>query len=483
MIRKAWRAVDEILGSARLAIGLLVFVGIWSAIATAVPQGEPTASLVTEWAARNGALESVIGPLGLHQAFAAPVFLAAAVLLGISTAVCSVRRTRSAMARTRVAREAATADAAALRSNHDFVLDARGLAADQLLETAAQALEQLGFRIRRSAQTLNSNSPWWSLWGSAVFHWSLVALMATIGVGALVRAEGSIAIAVGDTKPDQPGSYVSVTSGPWHDWSKTDRAFRVDAFDPAYVADGMDRGAVPTVSVLDASGAAIVTQAVYPNSKLHLGSLSVHAPTCGLAITLAIIDEAGVELTRLVQLVDFSQEAPGGTVPVQPLMLTDGGGQVLLRLYATVPLDQTDAATYGEWIPKNPTAQVHLADGAGVVLADGIVGLGRDLPITNGGLIRLVDVGWYSRLVAVDDPTIPFVYGTMVLALLGLTMSLAGPQRVLVAAAEDSEAGSQLYLRLRLWRNNPATREELEEVLSAALRTPEGPHDTKDEEA
>lgn len=473
MIARVWRAVLKFFGSARLALVLLTFLGLWSAVATAVPQGDATAKSVAEWAAENAAAERVVDALGLHQAFGAPLFLGAAILLAISTLVCSVARTRAAVARSGQLREARGLDAAGVAAASDFsVACAPGMSAEVCAERAADALADLGIKTRRDGAVLRSISPLWAVWGSPVFHWSLLALMLAVALGGLVRAEGTMALAVGDAKPDGPESYVTVDSGPWHQWDSIDRAIRVDAFDPAYEADGMVRGAVPTVSVLDAAGEALVTKAVYANSKLHLGSLSVHAPDCGLVVRLAILDEAGQVVTRPVQFVDFSQEAEGGTVPMQPLALKDRLGNVVLRMIATVPLDTVSEGGYGEWIPDQPSALVRLVDGGGVVLAEGSVSPGTDLAIEGGGVVRLVDIGWYSRLVVVDDPTVPLVYATMLLALLGLTMSLVTPHRLLVVAVVEGEQGPRAHVRVRFWRNNPTTRDELRTVLTAAYGDP-----------
>ncbi|MHB1019869.1 MAG: hypothetical protein ACYC1R_06650, partial [Coriobacteriia bacterium] len=288
------------------------------------------------------------------------------------------------------------------------------------------------------------------------------------------RAEGNMVIPVGQSKPDAPESYLVVETGSWHRWDGAQRFIRVDDFDPAMKKGDLELGAVPTVSVLDADGEVIAHDDVYPNNKLHAGSLSINAPTCGLTATVALTTAAGGALPPVVQLVAFSQEASGGTEPLQPLVASNDAGQVLLRMSTSIPLDPRGDGTYGEWIPREPAAHVVLEDGSGVVLFDGVVRKGERAPLIGGGSVQLLDVGWYAHLAVVDDPSIPVVYAAMLLGMLGLTISLVSRQHLLTAAVIDGEDGSRvLAVSLRLWRNSSTDRAEVERVLTEALSTRE----------
>lgn len=470
MIRKLLKRTERFLGSARLALVLFAFVGVWSMLATMIPQGIATARTVMEWDAARGWLGDVLGFVGLHQAFMAPAFIVASVLLAVSTAVCCWGRTHAALVRSRLLVAGRATGVDALTARHDLSLPIPcEIDEADALNAAREAFGGLGLRMRESGGVLRSVSAPWSVWGSPVFHWSLLLLMLAALSGVLLRSEGLMAIEVGGSRADAPKSYLSLNAGALHDWSRVHRSIRVDAFDPALMKDGIDRGAVPTVSVLDASGTPIVTQQVYPNMKLHAGALSINAPGCGLVVTLAILDSAGTEMTRVTQFVDFSQEASGGTVPQRVMAVRNNQGQIVLKLYATVPLDRAKSGGYGEWIPRDPAARVVMTEGDGKVIVDEVVRKGAAATVAGEGSIKVLDIGWYSLLSLVDDPTIPFVYGAMILASLGLTLSVAMPQRLVVAAVIGEGAERSLAVNLRLWRNNPTSRREVEEALVAAL--------------
>jgi len=469
VIPRIWRAVVGLLGSAGLAVGLLLFVTAWSTVATFIPQGDATLPAVAMWARANPTLESIAGALGLHHAFGAPAFLIPVLILGLSTALCAWRRTRVAGSRTSLLRSSRRVDAASLSTDHDFAIAIReDMDAPEAQAAADAALAGLGIRARFQGGVLRAVSTPLSPWGSAVFHWALVALLALVLLGQAVRAEGSMALAVGETKPDAQESYISVTSGPWHDWARIRRGLRVDAFEPALKVGGIDRGAVPTVSVLDRSGKVLEKQRVYPNMMLHSGSLSISAPRCGLAAELALLDPAGNETGRLTRYVDFSQVATEGTTPLGVLSRSDPAGSSKTYLAVTVPLDRSGNG-FGEWIPKDASVRVTVMSVDGGVLLNQVIKPGEGVVLPGGEGLGLVGIRWYSRLSVVDDPTVPFVYGAMVVALIGLAVSLLARQQVLVGAVVDTANGRQMIVRARLWRNSPTTRRELENTLNAVL--------------
>ena len=469
MIRRVWRKTIGILRSAALALWLLVFVGVWSMAATIIPQGEGANPEVAAWAAKHGALEPTVRFVGLHQAFTSPIFIVCAVLLALSTAVCSWNRTKVALGRAKRLRAAAMADEQSIAQRHDLEIGCDpALGGSEALTIASETLARLGIKTERRDGVLAAVSPPWSVWGSSVFHWALLLLFLAAFVGTLQRSEGSMSIPVGQAKADVPASYAQIAAGPWHSWSGVRRSLRVDALDPDLKVAGIDRGAVPTVSVLDGAGNVVVTQRVYPNMKLHTGSLSINAPGVGLAVHLSLLEPSGAEAGRITQLVDFSQTASGGTVPLEALEHRDAAGNVAFRLATTVPLDRVDGR-YGEWIPKQPSARVLVTASDGTVMLDRVVRQGDSVAMPGGAAVRLTSVGWYSRLSLVDDPSIPFIYAAMFVAALGLTLSVAARQQLLVATAIEGPGGARLAMDVRMWRNAPTNRTEIESELAKAL--------------
>jgi len=101
VIRRAVGRVIGFLRSTGFAIALLAFTGVWSMVATFVPQGDAYEPGVMAWTTAHPVAEKITGFLGLHQAFTAPVFRVAVVALALSTGLCAWRRTSVARARAR----------------------------------------------------------------------------------------------------------------------------------------------------------------------------------------------------------------------------------------------------------------------------------------------------------------------------------------------------------------------------------------------
>jgi cytochrome c biogenesis protein ResB len=457
-LRKAIR----FLASARLATWLLVFVGAWSVVATIVPQGDAAAS----WAAAHPALESVARVLDLHDAFSSLIFRAAVFALAVSTALCAWRRTRVALSRTRVLRAERSGDGAELAAAHDIEIRcAPGMDSSTALASVAGTLKRLGIRTKRADGVLRSISPWWSVWGSPVFHWGLLALIVVILVGGLQRSEGLMGVPVGQTTPDAPASYGVLKVGPFHNWSSAGRSIRVDAFDTDYRTGNIDRGPVPTVSVLDAAGAVIKTQRIYPNSPLQTGSLTIHPAAFGFAATVASLDTSGTERVRLIQLIDISDEASGGTVPLAALKVTDRGKP--FQVSVTVPL----GGRAGQWVvPSELVARVVVITPEGGVVLDRAVKPGERIALPTGGMLRLDSLGYYARLSVVDDQSIPLLAVALAIAMVGLTITVVARQQSIRATVVQDAAGVKVAVALRLWRNVPTDRAEIEDELAAALR-------------
>jgi hypothetical protein len=340
--------------------------------------------------------------------------------------------------------------------------------ASQALSAVEKALRGLGIKMRRTDDTLVMASSPLAPWGSPVFHWALVGFMAFVLLGSLVRGDGLIGIALGQVKPNAPASYGRFTAGPWHSWDDDGLSFRLDDFEPRFTADGIDRGPVPTLSVLDAEGNVLKTQPVYPNKMLHVGALKVSAPAYGLSVTLSLVDAAGTEVGRATQLLDFEQSAPDGTVPLEPLAITDDAGATTALVHATVPLI-AEGGQFVEWLPKDAPARIVAESVDGEALVDELVSQGEAIALPGGSQLGVVDVGWYSRLSVVDDWTVPFVYAWMVLGAIALSVTTFTRQLYVVIAADEGSTGVSLAVRMRLWRHASTTRSEIAEALSRAL--------------
>lgn len=469
MIRGAWRRAVRFLGSAVFATSLLGVIGAWSMLGSLVPQGSPALPAVRAWAAAHPVLEPIVQALGLHRAYGTPFFLACVLTLGLSTALCAWQRTRSAFGRAKALRRAAAADSTSVAVTHDLeVAIAAASSGQDALSIASATLSDLGIKAKARDGVLVSVSPAWAVWGSPVFHWALLAIILVIAAGNLFRAEGLMGVAVGETKADVPGSYGFVQAGPLHDWRRVQRSIRVDAFDPAFVSDGIDRGPTPSVSLLDAAGNVEAQQLVYPNHTLKNGSLTIYPSDYGLSTTFSLVDTRGVASGSSKMLVDFSVAATSGTVPIDFLGVSDRAGNPLYRIFVTVPLDKKNGAFVFR-VPARPVARVQVLGADGSRVMDRTLAVGEMVALPAAGDLRLEGVGYYARLSVVDDWSIPLLYAGLVVAMFGLAIAVVARQQIVLATVVDGPDGPRLAVMMRLWRNAASSRTEIEDHLASAL--------------
>lgn len=468
MIGTAWRRIVRFVGSAILATCLLAVVGVWSMLATLIPQGGPSEAAVKAFADSHPLLETIVRAVGLHEAFASPLLLACVVALALSTAVCAWQRTKLAVRKMRGLREASSADAESLHAEHDLQIDCGELSASEALAIAADRLEGLGIRSRVRDGVLTSVSAPWSVWGSPVFHWALLALILVLIGGNLYRSQGLMGVAVGQSKPDAPTSYGILHSGPLRDWGGVNRKIRVDAFDPLYKSGGIDRGPTPTVSLLDGKGAVIKTQRVYPNMTLKSGSLTIYPAAYGLSVNISTVNTAGVETASGSLLVDFSSEATGGTITNDVVGVSDRAGTLYYNVSFTVPLDRSTGG-WVELVPSEPSARLLATAPDGTIVADQVMREGEELALPTGGSLRLDSVGYYARLQIVDDGSIPLLYVGLVIAMIGLTVAVLARQQIVLVTAMETPEGVKLVAKVRLWRNASSSRSEIESELTRVL--------------
>lgn len=469
MIRRVWRGTVRFLRSPGLAIWLLAIVGVWSTVATFIPQGVASESKVKAWAAAHPVVEPVVRAIGLHQAFTSLVFTACVLALAVCTALCAWQRTKVAIGRARTLRKAAVADERSLTASHGLEVACDPASSrSEVLSIASETLEHLGIKTKRRDGLLAAVSPPWAVWGSPVFHWALLALIVALLVGNLQRSAGLMGVAVGQTKADSPESYGVLHAGPLHGWGAAHRSIRVDAFDPDYRTGGIDRGPTPTVTVLDGAGRVIKTQRVYPNMTLKTGSLTIYPNNYGLAAGLSTVNSSGVEMGHAIQLVDFSETAKEGTTPTGFLTVGDAAGKPQLYVLVTVPLDVT-RGQFDQGLPKKPTARLVLTSLDGKPLLDRVVSPGENVALPGGGRLRLDSVGYYARLSVVDDWSIPLLYAGLVVAVLGLTIAVVARQQIVLVTVVKDLDGVTLVASVRLWRSASSSRGEIESELTKAL--------------
>lgn len=457
------------LASPRLAAVLLLATGVMSFIGTLVPQGRENDAAVSAWRAANPALEPLVSAVGLHQAFASPVFVGTVLLLAASTAVCAWRRTKVGMRRYRLLSAVTAEDAGRLIQRPTFTIDVRADASDEPIEAAASALRGMGLHVsEREGMVVAASRPWTAL-ASPVFHWAILLLILVIVGGRLNRFEGIMGVPVGDSRPLAAESFGFIDAGGLHSFPSSPNLIRVDRLDLSYPVDGIDRGPAPTVSIVRPDGSVAASHVIYPNSPLRYGSLIIHPGETGLSPGFAIVSREGSEGARTNLLVDFVGVSPSGTSSAQ-FTLTAPVPADSIAGTVTVPLAKRGGA-FVEAAPNPAKATFTLGPLAvGAPIAEETLSVGQELKLPDGSSLRFLGLGHYARLGVVDDPSIPLIYGLLLVALAGLSVSILGAQSFAVVVVRTCEDGGRcMDVFFRDWRANTARVERAEEAIRGAL--------------
>ncbi len=450
------------LRSPRLAVVLLVYIVGYAALTTIIPQaGVATDIEIAQWRAAYPLWAGVAAGLGLERAYWSPLFVLPATLLIASTAACSWRRGSHARLLWALRRGTSEALAAcAVESPHAIVGTAGEKASEERL---VDALRSLGLTAASDGAGIRATSRLWAAWGSAAFHWSLVALFGVALVGQAVKWEGVIGVPVGHSVTDVARDYGFLARGPLAAAEPSSGyTIAVPEMDLGHVEDGIDRGHAPLVRLMEGDRV-LAERRVFPNSPLSHGTTFVHrGEQWGLAVVAALETTASAEIGRRNYLFDFVPTGGTGRLFIEDVMPPETG---IERLQYAVVLDPSgdefvaDLATD----PRVEVTPLDSADASTTVMRPG------DVVTFPGGQVslRIVDVTRYVRLFVVHDPTIWAVYALFAVAMVTGSFALLVHPRAVVAVPAQAAGGSDVLNVIVLSRKmDPLFRHRVDEALA-----------------
>lgn len=465
------RRLTRRLRSPRVAVGLIVAVLVYAAASTVVPRGAAGSPDVAQWAVRHPFGEVVARAFGMHAGFSSAVFLTLATFLALSTALCSWERTERARRLTSGSQDLTSAEAERLRARPDAAIPLGELADPAEARSLAEAaLTAEGLRVRSGPRLVEGVAAAWGAWGSPVFHWSLTLLMVTLALGQATRAEGWVGLPLGETVRDALASYIEIARGPLFADRFTGLSLRADELLADYRTGTVSRGPVPLVTVLRGTSP-LTSQLVYANNPLRLGALTVHMTGTGLVAALSVESTSGQLVRRDPFMLQYGSYGATTSVPVEYTMLSEAGEPLMdLRIRVPVPLGR-DGLPVAQ-VPTSPVSIIETAAaGTGRYGRPVTLELGQATPLPRGQYLRFVGADDWVKVTVVNDWSVPFIYGLMVLAWVGMGVSMfVAPRRVLVGIVDGDEG---LSLHVTVWhaRRDPVFRRRV----IAALEPPVAP--------
>jgi hypothetical protein len=456
----------RILRSRRLAAILIVVTVAYVLLGTLVPQGVPTDPRVRAWADASPTLERLVVPLGLHTAYSTPVFLGLAALLVVCTAACAWERTERAF---RLRRRMAPATPEQIERLAQRPQTAVALSPDVSVEAALAAvsarLRRAGLRVRATKDRLEATSGEWTAFGSAAFHWTLVALALVLAAGQATRSEGAIDVPIGVPVVESHAAYVSISEGPFFGERHAGVAIVVSDLVHNFGAGGFNRGPAPVVT-LRRGADAVASGRVYPNNPLSYGPLLIHMVEYGLAPAVAFEDADGAMQVGQGFMLEFSRETSSGTV-ARATQVSRGASLPPIAMRIEVPVDRDATGILGS-VPRAPRALVAFGLPGGSLAPTITLELGKAVDLPGGGKARLVDVQNWVRILVANDWSVPYVYLLGMLACVALAVALFVPARAVRVLVVEAEAGNALHLASWHARGDPAFAARVRSIMNVA---------------
>jgi hypothetical protein len=466
MLPPAISTVLRALRSRQLAVSLIGFFAVYGVVGTIIPQGPPDSTPVRTWAVAYPLAESVAGPLALHTAFASPLFLAFAGLLVACTSACAIERTRRALMLARGMRELSARLDERLRDRPQVRISATaGDDPAAALEGARSGLQGLRLRLRGHERLSDGISGTWALFGSPLFHWSIVALMLVAAAGQAMRSEGSIGLPVGDRVADERANYLQVSEGPYFGERFTGVELIATDIVRHFKVGDVDYGAAPIVAAYR-DGVKLAEGRLHPNSPLRAGSLLVHMADFGPAATLAVDSASGGEIARDTILLDRSPDTSSGTAPNEfSLGMGPASPAIDVRIQVIAYSDAADRST----TPAVSRAIIETATaGSGAYGPPVTLAVGESLPLSRDARLLLLGVKDWARVSVTNDWSVAPIYVLFCTATLALAVAVLVPARRASVMLVETDSGWFLHVATWHSRGDPMFRERVLRVVREA---------------
>lgn len=394
--------------------------------------------------------------IGLGKPFSSPVFLGAMMLLGLSTAACSVDRTRTAMRVLRSDDPVPSSVGRALRSVAPLCV-AQGDATVDL----GGVMRTHRLKVSEHDGVLRGEVGRWSVLGSPLFHWALTALFVFVALGQLTRAEGTLRVVVGEQVSNTDASYFAIKRGPLNRSAYADTQVAVTAFDASARKGDIDLGGVATVALI--RGGEVVAQGrVYPNHPLRYRSLLVHPSNRGYVASVTLRNESGGDAGSTRVFFEPDDRSASGFVRTGiGVGRSDGTSfsvtftPVSKQVAREAGAKGTDAFVRLDFpLPSGESTVVVLGVGASADLGEGSVSLDSVTPT--------------ARLVIAEDASVYPIYLSFLAAIIGIGVAVLVPHRLVWLTQAPGADGLEVRLVTRHGRSDPAFVATLEDDLREA---------------
>ena len=499
-----WRT----LRSMRTALILLLLLALASVAGSLIPQLPTNPLRVGQYMAAHPLVGEFYQRAGLFDVFGSWWFVLVTALLFTSLIACLVPRTRAAW---RALRQRPI-HAREIDAFRHYAERAVPVSPSEAIAASKRVLRRRAFRVAEdpTRPCLAAEKGAAREFGSLMFHWAFILLLAGVVYGKGTGYTGSAVVVEGDTWVDAQANYDSqIRSGRFFDGDFTGIGVRLRGFDDTYGPTGMPTDFVSHVDLLDANGNLVRQQDIRVNHPAEFAGLNIFQSGFGWAPELEV--QLRGKAIAEQKLVLSREPAPDGVAAeAMPwhgfLKVTSVKPQLAIEveLYpdsraffdqlttgnATPMLTEFDPVIrFSVW--RGPIADLSLSAQDGTFLlnmhkvASGLVGGGRTASLRTG---KLLDPGakgdgltlsfpalrQYTVLEVTRDRGVPIVLAGAILILLGLLPALYTSRRKVWVRAEANAHGTVLKVGGFALQRKPQFDEEFSKLVEAMARAAGG---------
>jgi cytochrome c biogenesis protein len=480
-LRWGWRQVT----SMRLALVLLLLLGLAAIPGSLLPQWPTNGAKTQSFIDNNPGIGPLLDKVGLLDVFGSAWFTSIYVLLFLSLIGCIVPR---AVAHGKAAL-VPVASAPSSLARYDGRLEATSPLSQDEAVTALRKWGRghpvwgwlTGYRVRVEDRVARDGTPQVAValeqgslreWGNLVFHTALVGVLCALAFGSAYTYRGQAILVEGQTFTNAAVDYDSFSAGRLFNpaWLKP-FTMTLDKFVPVFDLTG--RPVSFTAHVTYAKpGKPAENATIRVNHPLGIDGGNIYLQGNGYAPVLTVKDSAGniafsgptpflpkdgvYTSTGVVKVPDVTSGPQIGLVAtLYPTAAQAADGTVSsVNPQAVNPVMLLTAYKGDLGLDTGIPQNVYQLDETKLTQVLGDDGKPLVIDITPGQTVTLPDglgtVTWDSlpRFVALDlraDPSLPWVLGTALAALLGIAVSLFAPRRRLwfvLTSGEDDDVES-----------------------------------------
>lgn len=478
-LRWMWRQVT----SMRLALVLLLLLGLASIPGSFIPQWPNSAAAARDFIQRHGALGEWLDRLGFLDVFGSAWFTAIYLLLFASLIGCIVPRSLTYLRALR----APVAQVPRSLRRYDLAQTTVDGTPAEAAARIGQALHPHGgfggfwrdYRVRVDARgetlALAAEKGHLRELGNLVFHLALVGVLLAFAAGSLLTYRGQALIVEGDTFTNAVADYDTYDAGRLFDPARLEPfTLRLDGLESQFYDDGRPAMFTAHVTLTEPGGAPHSSQ-IQVNRPMQVAGGKVFLMGNGYAPVLTFVDadgetafggavpflvqDAAYTSTGVIKVPDVSSgEQVGFTGTLFPTAVeTPHAGLVSVWPEALNPVIQLYAYTGDLGLDTGVPQNVYKLDMTHLSPVRGADGQPYLIELRPGGSVELPDglgtLTWESlpRFVALDlraDPSLPWLLTAALLALGGLSLSLFGSRRrvwvLLTPVTADAAAGTRV---------------------------------------